>query len=119
MPTIYVLKCRNGKYYVGKTEKTAMKRYKEHAAGNGCAWTRKYRPIELVECTFGDKFDEDKKTKQYIITLPCTSNECQGYESKCTQNCSNQNIVNQTNKYCSIYVLYIQKVCINVTTQCR
>ena len=66
MLTIYVLKCRNGKYYVGKTEKTAMKRYKEHAAGNGCAWTRKYRPIELVECTFGDKFDEDKKTKKYM-----------------------------------------------------
>lgn len=66
MPTIYVLKCRNGKYYIGKTEKTAMKRYKEHASGNGCAWTRKYRPIELVECTPGDKFEEDKKTKQYM-----------------------------------------------------
>lgn len=66
MTTIYVIKCRNGKYYIGKTEKTAMKRYKEHASGNGCAWTRKHKPIELVECTPGDKFDEDKKTKQYM-----------------------------------------------------
>ena len=66
MITIYVLKCGNGKYYVGKTNKTAMKRYKEHAAGKGCAWTRKYKPTELVECFQGDNFDEDKKTKQYM-----------------------------------------------------
>ena len=66
MITIYILKCRDNKYYVGKTEKTAMKRYEEHTAGNGCAWTRKYKPIELVEYFFGDKFDEDKKTKLYM-----------------------------------------------------
>lgn len=66
MITIYVLKCGNGKYYVGKTKKTAMKRYKEHVTGKGCAWTRKYKPTELIECFQGDNFDEDKKTKQYM-----------------------------------------------------
>ena len=63
---IYVLKLSQGKWYVGKTEKTAMQRYKEHLSGAGSAWTRKYKPIELVECSQGDKFDEDKKTKQYM-----------------------------------------------------
>lgn len=66
MTIIYVLKCRSGKYYVGKTKKTAMTRYKEHVAGRGCAWTCKYKPTELIECFQGDKFDEDKKTKQYM-----------------------------------------------------
>ena len=66
MTIIYVLKCRSGKYYVGKTKKTAMTRYKEHVAGRGCAWTCKYKPTELIECFQGDKFDEDKK----MIALP-------------------------------------------------
>ena len=66
MTSIYVLKCQEGKYYVGKTDKTAMERFKEHTAGKGSVWTRKYKPSELIECFHGDKFDEDKKTKQYM-----------------------------------------------------
>ena len=66
MTWIYVLRCYNNKYYVGKTEKKIMQRYKEHLTGKGSAWTRKYKPIELVECIRGDKFDEDKKTKEYM-----------------------------------------------------
>ena len=63
---IYVLQLSQGKWYVGKTTKTAMKRFAEHKAGYGCAWTRKYKPIGIVECFLGDNFDEDKKTKQYM-----------------------------------------------------
>ena len=66
MTWIYVLRCYNNKYYIGKTEKKIMQRYKEHLTGKGSAWTRKYKPIELVECIGGDKFDEDKKTKEYM-----------------------------------------------------
>ena len=65
--TIYVLKLRGGKYYVGRTDKNAIVRFKEHKAGKGSAWTRKYKPIGIervdLDC---DKFDEDKLTKQYM-----------------------------------------------------
>ena len=65
MTTIYVLKCREGKYYVGKTD-TFDKRYKEHLTGEGSAWTKKYRPIGIEKVIKGDKFDENKITKQYM-----------------------------------------------------
>ena len=65
MTTIYVLKCQGGKYYVGKTD-TFDKRYKEHLTGEGAAWTKKYRPIGIEKVIKGDKFDENKITKQYM-----------------------------------------------------
>ena len=66
MPSIYVLKCRGGKYYVGRTDKPIYKRYKEHLSGKGAAWTRKYKPEDIEETKKGDKFDEDKLTKEYM-----------------------------------------------------
>ena len=64
--TIYVLKLEGGKFYVGRTDKNAIARFKEHKAGKGSAWTRKYKPIKLEYVKNGDKFDEDKLTKQYM-----------------------------------------------------
>ena len=64
--TIYVLKCRLHKYYVGKTNKSINKRYKQHVKGKGSAWTRKYKPVKLLKYSTGDSFDEDKITLQYM-----------------------------------------------------
>ena len=64
--TIYVLKLEDRKFYVGRTDKNAIARFNEHKAGKGSAWTRKYKPIELEYAKNGDKFDEDKLTKQYM-----------------------------------------------------
>ena len=65
--TIYVLKLMDGKFYVGRTNKKAINRFKEHKAGKGSAWTRKYKPICIDKIEMGkDKFDEDKITKQYM-----------------------------------------------------
>ena len=44
--TIYVLKLKGGKYYVGRTDKNAIVRFKEHQVGKGSAWTRKYKPTK-------------------------------------------------------------------------
>ena len=66
MVIIYVLKLKNGKFYVGKTHSLSS-RLKSHFDGNGCVWTRKYAPIELIfkkdDC---DNFDEDKYTLKYM-----------------------------------------------------
>ena len=65
--TIYVLKLEGGKFYIGRTNKKAVERFKEHKAGKGSAWTRKYKPVGIDKIDLcGDKFDEDKLTKQYM-----------------------------------------------------
>jgi hypothetical protein len=64
---IYALQLENGKYYVGKTSKNICERYQEHLKGEGSAWTRKYRPVCVLE-EFNNvtDFDEDKITKMYM-----------------------------------------------------
>jgi predicted GIY-YIG superfamily endonuclease len=64
--TIYVLKLKNNKYYVGKTN-NVQKRFMEHMSGNGSAWTKKYKPIEIIETIKNaSKYDEDKYVKKYM-----------------------------------------------------
>ena len=64
---IYVLQCENGKYYVGKTV-DLYQRFHNHFTGNGCVWTKKYKPIDIEEIIKNcDDFDEDKYTKQYMF----------------------------------------------------
>jgi len=66
MVHIYVLKLRNGKYYVGKTD-DVQKRFVEHLHGNGSAWTKKYLPIKIEKIiNNASPFDEDKITKEYM-----------------------------------------------------
>lgn len=63
---IYVLCLKNGKYYVGKSENPAQ-RIQEHYNGKGSTWTRKYKPISVVQVIENvSPFDEDKITKQYM-----------------------------------------------------
>jgi hypothetical protein len=67
MITIYVLKCSNNKYYVGKTLTDVDKRFNTHKKGQGAIWTKKYRPIEILNVYKNcDHFDEDKYTKMYM-----------------------------------------------------
>lgn len=47
---LYVLKLKAGKYYIGITAKTPEARFKEHLSGfTGAAWTRKYKPIKIID----------------------------------------------------------------------
>ena len=69
MPTsIYVLKCENDKYYVGKTNRPIDQRIEEHADDlYGSAWTSRHKPIKVVEViSNASPFDEDKYTKIYM-----------------------------------------------------
>lgn len=64
---VYVLQLENGKYYVGKTSKNICERFHEHLKGEGSAWTRKYKPVCVLEEFNGvTDFDEDKITKMYM-----------------------------------------------------
>lgn len=68
MSTIYVLLCEDNRYYIGKTERKIEERVKEHFTHNGSYWTKKYKPIKVVEMIpSDDNMDEDKYTKKYML----------------------------------------------------
>jgi len=63
---VYVLKLEGGRYYVGKAG-DIIGRYQEHINGNGSAWTKKYKPLSLVESRDNvSPFEEDKVVKEYM-----------------------------------------------------
>lgn len=51
--TVYVLKCENGKFYVGSTGRTGRRkkeRLREHmSTRGGSVWTRLHRPLSVIE----------------------------------------------------------------------
>jgi predicted GIY-YIG superfamily endonuclease len=49
-PTIalYALRLENGCYYVGATT-NVERRYAKHVKGQGAAWTKRHKPIEILE----------------------------------------------------------------------
>jgi len=64
--TIYILKCRFDKFYVGRTQNVTS-RALDHFRGDGSEWTRKYQPIEILDTIYNcDNFDEDKYVKKYM-----------------------------------------------------
>jgi len=65
--TIYVLKCKMGKYYIGRTS-NLERRFEQHYLrdGFGSAWTKKYNVVKVLEIIKGEKFDEDKTVKKYM-----------------------------------------------------
>jgi len=65
MVFIYTLKLERGKYYVGKTNNPQF-RLESHFNSNGSEWTRRHKPLKLLELKSNcDSHDEDK------ITLQC------------------------------------------------
>src|SRR5436305_15333171 len=68
MTVVYVLECRKGKYYVGKTTNIKT-RFQEHCNGDGADWTRKYEPIRIFKQykqANNDKYLELNKTLEYM-----------------------------------------------------
>ena len=66
MVFIYVIKCEQNKWYIGKTENSKF-RIDTHFDNNGSSFTKTFPPVEIYqiipEC---DKFDEDKYVKKYM-----------------------------------------------------
>ncbi len=45
---VYILRCSDGRYYVGSTRGSVEKRVAEHNAGTYGGYTARRRPVELV-----------------------------------------------------------------------
>jgi putative endonuclease len=45
---VYILKCRDGRYYVGTTRGSLEQRFAEHNAGTFGGFTKSRRPVQLV-----------------------------------------------------------------------
>lgn len=66
MVFIYILQLENNKYYVGKTNNPSF-RLEDHFSNNGSLWTKKYKPIKVLELISDcDNYDEDKYTLKYM-----------------------------------------------------
>lgn len=66
MVCIYVLELDKNKYYVGKTNNSKF-RLEQHFKISGSIWTRKYKPLKVLEIIPNcDNFDEDKYTLIYM-----------------------------------------------------
>lgn len=64
---IYILSLQGGRIYVGKSN-DVKKRFEQHKAGNGSAWTSKHKPIEILKVIENaSPFDEDRYVKEYMM----------------------------------------------------
>jgi predicted GIY-YIG superfamily endonuclease len=63
----YVLKCEKGMYYVGKTDRELITRFKEHSFDSTCSFTSKYKPISILysEQVDNDNTDENKTKNMF------------------------------------------------------
>ena len=67
MTMIYVLKLKNGNYYVGKSN-NPERRFLEHISGSGSAWTRKYPPTSIKKIyEMKSPLDEDIRVKKLML----------------------------------------------------
>ena len=65
-PLVYCLKLEDEKYYVGMTYNFNL-RYAQHECGEGARWTRRHRPIDVVEIIPNSGGEmENLKTKEYV-----------------------------------------------------
>ena len=63
---IYILSLRGNKYYVGKSG-NIPKRIGDHFKGRGSYWTRKFKPIEVLDIVENKSlFTEDNVTKELM-----------------------------------------------------
>ncbi|MGE3967318.1 MAG: GIY-YIG nuclease family protein [Dongiaceae bacterium] len=51
---VYILRCRDGRFYVGSTRGSLEKRFEEHNAGTYGGFTKSRRPVALV---YSDAFE--------------------------------------------------------------
>ena len=62
---VYVLELENGKWYVGFT-RSKKRRLNDHFDGYGSLWTKKHKPIRVVEQMNGGRELERRKTIEYM-----------------------------------------------------
>ena len=57
MPSVYILRCSDGSFYVGSTW-DLERRLGQHNLGLGAAYTKRRRPVELAWSVEYDRVDE-------------------------------------------------------------
>jgi predicted GIY-YIG superfamily endonuclease len=62
---VYVLALEEGKYYVGTSEQLEN-RLLQHFDHEGSLWTRRYKPVRVIEIIEGDKQVEEHKTLEIM-----------------------------------------------------
>jgi predicted GIY-YIG superfamily endonuclease len=62
---VYVLRLEDDCYYIGVSSNLNA-RLAQHFCGDGSAWTRRHKPIELIEVHIGGEGKEDEIALQYI-----------------------------------------------------
>ena len=63
---VYVLELEDNRYYVGRTS-NFIQRMNEHFTSNGSIYTKKYKPIKIIEIVEEKTpFDERDKTIEYM-----------------------------------------------------
>jgi len=63
---VYVLELEGNKYYVGQT-RNFLKRILQHTdLYNKQKWTRKYKPVKILELVHNTEFLERDKTLEYM-----------------------------------------------------
>jgi predicted GIY-YIG superfamily endonuclease len=66
MVNVYILLLEHKKFYIGKTTNPQF-RIEQHFAANGSSWTKKYKPVSVIEVIPDcDEYDEDKYTIKYM-----------------------------------------------------
>jgi len=63
---IYVLKLVDDRYYIGRSQ-NIVQRIEDHFSGNGSVYTKKYKPLNVVEIVEEKNNDDERnKTIEYI-----------------------------------------------------
>ena len=63
---VYILRCNDGRYYVGSTRTTLERRIAEHNAGHFCGWTKSRRPVTLVFHQSFERIDDAVSAERQI-----------------------------------------------------
>lgn len=66
---VYMLRCRGGSLYTG-IAKNHQKRFREHQAGRGGAYTRSHKPLRIVFTESADSYSTALKREAEIKRWP-------------------------------------------------
>ena len=98
---IYVLKLVDDRYYIGRSQ-NIVQRIEDHFSGNGSIYTKRYKPLNVVEIVEEKTIDDEKnKTIEYIEKY--TWEKVRGYTWCRVEYKTPFNIINATKKEPSVY----------------
>jgi len=75
-PTVYVLRCQHGKFYVGLATAGCgvEQRWAKHIAGQGAQWVKEHKPIDVCDIYYPASKEMEKQVTMYYATLHGSEN---------------------------------------------